>query len=287
MFNRLKIKLTITQLVSSSFFLGYNKKIRNPKSNFFILGESAGDDIFNIQLSLTLIKKKIFLFTSFFKSNCRVWVINNGFDLLHKLEIFKNLSVNKFAPSVNFLTNKFIAGSFTNYKSIRSFEWSHFPHAVFFPNIFNNYYIINECARIGVPSFGILDNCDSPFNLFFPVAGNSKSLKPLVLMYFLIIRSYYYAKIYKCSSFIFSIFDRIFKKLVVLKKKFRRIPYHFKKYRAALSLKNLTWRRIFLTQYGLRRSFIKPIINKKILGQDYLSYYNYDLFLIRLLAGML
>jgi ribosomal protein S2 len=72
MFNKLKIKLTITQLVSSSFFLGYNKKIRNSKSNFFIIGELGGDDIFNIQLTLTLIKKTLFLLTSFFKSNCRV-----------------------------------------------------------------------------------------------------------------------------------------------------------------------------------------------------------------------
>lgn len=112
MFKRLKVKFTLNQLVGSSLFMGYNKKDRNPRSNYFLLGEIRGDDILNLQLSMTLIKKYLSLLVHFFESNCRVWVINSSFDLFPMVDSLVNLST--FSKRIKFFTDKFIAGSFTN-----------------------------------------------------------------------------------------------------------------------------------------------------------------------------
>jgi len=46
----------------------------------------------------------------------------------------------------------------------------------------------------------------------FVIPGNSKSLSSLVLVYLLIIRSFFYSKVYKSSKFLMQVLENIYKK---------------------------------------------------------------------------
>lgn len=153
------------------------------------------------------------------------------------------------------------------------FKWKRFPHAVFFPNIFNNYYIINECARIRVPTFGLTDTIDSPSNLFFPIPGNPKSLKPLILIHLLINRSYFYAKINKSCSFLFNLSKRIFWRTTRLRRKLRRkcrLPRHLARYyRARFARKILRLTSKFRFKKFKKTKLLFFIIRKLFLNEFY------------------
>lgn len=218
---KIKIKLTLNQLISNTFYLGYSKFSRNIKFNYFLLGESNFNDLINLNITYILIKKYLSFLINIFSLESQVWVVNNNFSIFSKIDIFYNL-LRLFPVSNNqiyFPQGRFVIGSFTNCKNISIYRKWNFPHVVFFPSILNNYYIINECTTVGIPTFGICDTIENPHNLMFVIPGNSKSLRPLVLMYLLLIRSFLYSKIYKSSKFLAQIIEKILKKKFDILKK--------------------------------------------------------------------
>lgn len=213
MCNYIKIKFTLNQLISNTFYLGYNRISRNVKFNYFLLGESNSNDLINLNLTYILIKKYLSFLINIFSLDSRVWIINNNFLIFSKISVFQNLSYLFTKNSqIYFPKGRFIIGSFTNFKNVSSFKTWNFPHVVFFPSIFNNYYIVNECFTIGIPTFGVCDTNENPNNLMFVIPGNSKSLSSLVLVYLLIIRSFFYSKVYKSSKFLMQVLENIYKK---------------------------------------------------------------------------
>lgn len=86
---------------------------------------------------------------------------------------------------------------------------SFFPHAVFFPNLTNNNYIAREAFSIRVPSVGLVDSFENPNELFLPIPGNSKSIKPVYFFYLLLVVSVYRAKLISAGGFLFKVRDRV------------------------------------------------------------------------------
>jgi len=123
MCNYIKIKFTLNQLISNTFYLGYNRISRNVKFNYFLLGESNSNDLINLNLTYILIKKYLSFLINIFSLDSRVWIINNNFLIFSKISVFQNLSYLFTKNSqIYFPKGRFIIGSFTNFKNVSSFK---------------------------------------------------------------------------------------------------------------------------------------------------------------------
>ena len=130
-----------------------------------------------------------------------LWVIHENFPLLEKnLEFSKSISL---LNEIKFFSGKWYKGMFSNFKYVGLVNPYKFPHAVFFPNMQNNHYAINETFILNVPSWGLVDTLDNPSNIFFPIPGNSKSLSSLFFFYSLVSKIAIYSRHAAASSFIF------------------------------------------------------------------------------------
>jgi ribosomal protein S2 len=92
----------------------------------------------------------------------------------------------------------------SNYKYVSIVKPSKFPHGIFAPNVQNNHYVVNESYIINIPSIAIVDTIDNPSNVFYPIPGNSKSLKSLFFFYLIIAKTLFYSRYLISSRFIFN-----------------------------------------------------------------------------------
>jgi hypothetical protein len=106
-------------------------------------------------------------------------------------------------PEIAFLNSKWYKGMLSNYKYVSVVKPSKFPHSIFVANIQNNHYVVNEAFLINIPSIAVVDTIDNPSNVFFPIPGNSKSLKSLFFFYMLITKSLFYSRYAMSSKFLF------------------------------------------------------------------------------------
>lgn len=105
---------------------------------------------------------------------------------------------------IYFYNFKWYKGLLSNYKYVKAIKTFQFPHLIVTPNIPNNYYAINEAFIINIPSVALVDTTDNPSNVFFPLPGNSKSIKSLFMVYLLVVKSCLYSRYFSSSSFLAS-----------------------------------------------------------------------------------
>jgi hypothetical protein len=55
----------------------------------------------------------------------------------------------------------------------------------------------------------LVDTIDNPSSVFFPIPGNSKSIKSLFMLYLLVTKSCFYSRYFASSSFIFSFIKKL------------------------------------------------------------------------------
>ena len=197
-----KINFTVNQLVAADLFLGYHVSNWNPRINYFLIGKYRNTNIFNINYTYVTIKSIIGIISDSLLKKCHVWLVNENFSFFSKSPEFCRM-VTTF-PELFFFNDKWYKGLLSNYKHVSLVKPSKFPHLVFVPNMQNNHYIINECFIINVPSFSVSDSMDNPTNVFYPIPGNSKSVRSLYFLYLLILKTALYARYNASSSFIFS-----------------------------------------------------------------------------------
>lgn len=214
MFNR--VYLTINQLIASDLFLGYHIANWNPRTNFFLIGKYKNTNIFNINYAYFLSKKFIGFLSELFVNKGRLWIVNENFSLFNRsIELCKLYSL---FPEVSFLNSKWCKGMLSNYKYVSIVKPVKFPHGIFVPNVQNNHYVINESFIINIPSIAIVDTIDNPSNVFYPIPGNSKSLKSLFFFYLIIAKTLFYSRYLISSKFISNALN-------FYRKKFNRKPY--------------------------------------------------------------
>jgi hypothetical protein len=85
---------------------------------------------------------------------------------------------------------------------------SRFPHALVVPNLQNNRLVVNEAFLINIPSFSLVDTVDNPSDVFFPIPGNSKSIRTAYFFYLLVSKAALYSRYIVSSSFIFNSYKR-------------------------------------------------------------------------------
>jgi small subunit ribosomal protein S2 len=200
MFNR--ISITVNQLIASDLFLGYHIANWNPRTNFFLIGKYRNTNIFNINYTYFLTKKFITFLSELFVNKGHLWLVNENFSLFNRSIELHRLS-NLFSE-ITFLNSKWCKGMLSNYKYVSIVKPNKFPHSIFVPNMQNNHYVVNEAFIINVPSIAIVDSIDNPSNIFFPIPGNSKSLKSLFFFYIIIAKSLFYSRYIVSSKFIFN-----------------------------------------------------------------------------------
>lgn len=200
MFNR--VYLTVNQLIASDLFLGYHIANWNPRTNFFLIGKYKNTNIFNINYTYFLSKKFIGFLSGLFVNKGHLWMVNENFSLFNRSVELCQL-YNLF-PEVSFLNSKWCKGMLSNYKYVSIVKPSKFPHGIFVPNVQNNHYVINESFIINIPSIAIVDTIDNPSNVFYPIPGNSKSLKSLFFFYLIIAKTLFYSRYLASSRFIFN-----------------------------------------------------------------------------------
>lgn len=205
-----RIDITINQLIASDLFLGYHIANWNPRTNFFLIGKYKSTNIFNVNYTYSLAKKFIVFLSELFINKGQLWLVNENFSLFNRsIELYR---LSSLFPELIFFNSKWCKGMLSNYKYVRIIKPAKFPHGIFVPNMQNNHYVINEAFVINIPSISIVDSIDNPSNVFFPVPGNSKSLRSLFFFYMVIAKSLFYSRYVVSSKFIFSSINRSLKK---------------------------------------------------------------------------
>jgi len=149
-----------------------------------------------------LSKKFIGFLNELFVNKGHLWMVNENFSLFNRsIELCQLRSL---FPEVSFLNSKWCKGMLSNYKYVSIIKPSKFPHGIFVPNVQNNHYVINESFIINIPSIAIVDTIDNPSNVFYPIPGNSKSLKSLFFFYLIIAKTLFYSRYIISSRFIFN-----------------------------------------------------------------------------------
>jgi hypothetical protein len=141
------------------------------------------------------------LVVSLFLKKSKIWLVNENFSIFDKSPALSTLK--KKFPEIVFFNSKWCKGSLSNYKHVRKVKTFNFPHAIFLPNMENNHYVINEGFIINIPTYALADSLDNPSNVFFPIPGNSKSVKSLFFFYLLTSKSVLLSRYFSSSSFIF------------------------------------------------------------------------------------
>lgn len=208
-----KIKLNIQQLVGCDLYFGSHKSNSNPSNNYFLLGRNQHSiEIFNISFSYFCLRRILNTINALLLKKSTIWVVNSNFPLYAQNEFLRYL-VSRFKKRViRFFHEKFYGGGFTNYKSVKLARRAFFPRAIFFPSLTNNWFVVKEASRINIPSFGIVDSFENPFDMFFPVPGNSKSLKTLIFFYFILLKTISRSRWIVAGSFLFAVINRLIKK---------------------------------------------------------------------------
>ncbi len=200
-----KLDLTINQLIGSDLFLGYHLSNWNPRINYFLLGKYKNTNIFNLNYTYSFVKKFINLVTSLSLKKSKIWLVNENFSLFEKNKVL--ISLQKRFPEIVFVNSKWCKGTLSNYKHVKIVKPFKFPHALFLPNMENNHYVINEGFIINIPTWAISDSLDNPSNVFFPLPGNSKSIRSLFFFYLLTTKSVFLSRYFSSSSFIFQAYS--------------------------------------------------------------------------------
>lgn len=216
-----KISLTINQILAADLFLGYHTSNWNPRINYFLLGKYRNTNIFNPNHTYIATKKILSVASDLFVKKCCVWLVNEKFTTFKDSPHFTKLS--ELFPEIKFINEKWCKGVLSNYKHVRRVRPWRFPHSIFVPNMQNNHFVINECFIINIPSLGVADSVDDPTNLFFPIPGNSKSMRAVFFFYLMICKSVLYARCLRSSSFIFSFYKKAKKRVFKSKFKLKRL----------------------------------------------------------------
>lgn len=194
--------ITINQLIASDLFLGYHIANWNPRINFFLIGKYKNTNIFNINYTHFLSKKFISFLSGLFLNKGHLWLVNENFSLFSRSVELSKLYVS--FPEITFLNSKWCKGMLSNYKYVSIVKPAKFPYSIFVPNIQNNHYVVNESFIINIPSISLIDSIDNPSNVFFPIPGNSKSLKSLFFFYMIVAKCLLYSRYIMSSNFIFN-----------------------------------------------------------------------------------
>ena len=255
-----RIDFTINQLIASDLFVGYHIANWNPRTNFFLIGKYKGTNIFNVNYTHFLAKKFIVFLSELFINKGHVWLVNENFSLFNRsIELYR---LSHLFPELTFLNSKWCKGMLSNYKYVRIVKPAKFPHGIFVPNMQNNHYVVNEAFIINIPSISLVDSIDNPSNVFFPVPGNSKSLKSLFFFYMIIAKSLFYSRYIISSKFIFSSINRSLKKFKL--KSYYNLFFrdYFSFFKKKFLLENIIF--LFKSSFSYRKRFsflFKPKLN--------------------------
>lgn len=174
-----KVNFSVNQLIAADMVLGYHVSNWNSKVNFFLIGSYRSVNLFNANYMYVALKKFISIISDMSSKKCRFWFVNENLPFLDLSTSIQKLKLS--FPEIVFFNKKWLKGTLSNYKRVAVLKFRKFPHAIVTPNLNNNYYVINEAFLINIPSFSLIDSSDNPLNVFFPIPGNSKSVKSLFL----------------------------------------------------------------------------------------------------------
>lgn len=120
-----------------------------------------------------------------------VWAVNEKFFFFNKLGEF--LTLKRRVKNLFFYNDKWEKGILSNYKHVIFIKRKKFPHTIFVPSVENNAFVINEAFILKIPTIGIVDSKENPYNVMYPIGGNSKSIKSSYFSYLLLLNSAYKA----------------------------------------------------------------------------------------------
>ena len=253
-----RIDITINQLIASDLFWGYHIANWNPRTNFFLIGKYKSTNIFNVNYTYFLAKKFIVFLSELFINKGQLWLVNENFSLFNRsVELYR---LSNLFPELTFFNSKWCKGMLSNYKYVRIIKPAKFPHGIFLPNMQNNHYVINEAFVINIPSISLVDSIDNPSNVFFPVPGNSKSLKSLFFFYMIITKSLFYSRYVVSSKFIFSSINRSLKKFRLK----NYLSLFFQDYFSFFKKKFLLENIVFLLKSGFFRKKFNFFFKRKL-----------------------
>lgn len=276
-----RVNFSVNQLIASDMILGYHVSNWNSKINFFLIGSYRSVNLFNAHYIYTTLKKFMLIVSDMSFKKCRFWFVNEDsplFDLSTNMQKLK-----KAFPEVVVFNKRWLKGTLSNYKKVAILKFRKFPHAVVVPNLNNNHYVINETFLINVPSFCLIDSSDNPSNVYFPIPGNSKSVKSLFFLYYLLCKSVLKSRILRTSSFLFNFYQKsktcynlrkFFNSFINSHRSFVPRPYLFSQVFFFGNLRNYGW-------LPLLKKF------KKVSHQGFISvntlFYVYSIYFVNLL----
>lgn len=204
-----KVSFEISQLVAAECFLGFHKRVWNPRINFFLLGRRQNHDIFDLYQTRLNLRVIIYVLIDLFTKYSQLWFIADKFVEFNEVKELIQLKSRLFRL-VTFHINTWPKGLLSNYKHAVSFKIDsfRFPHIIFTADSVENFAAINEAFSIKIPSIALTDTNSSPIHSFFSIPANTKSFKSLFLFCIFIAKAASYSRGIRAGKFLFSAFKK-------------------------------------------------------------------------------
>ncbi|KAI9298825.1 ribosomal protein S2, partial [Neoconidiobolus thromboides FSU 785] len=182
-------ELTMAKMLASGLHLGSSTELWNPKNLPFIFGSRADINIFNLEATMSYLKRAC-AFT-------REVAFNNGIILfLSSKPEFASATV-KAAQRSNsyYVYHKWVPGAISNRESVlgsKSFvyyegeqiEYKNYkPDLLIVANYQDNKKAIAEATRYNIPTIAIIDSDQDPAGVTYPIPGNDDSVKGIELVF--------------------------------------------------------------------------------------------------------
>lgn len=189
------INFNIKQLIQKGVHLGHYKWECDYKVSYYLLGLRNFLHILNLNYTIYILKRVLYIVYYISKLNQKILIINNN---------SYNILINKFFNyNINFylLNNKWKGGLLTNQKNIRKYNFKLLtnyknlkkmellPSFIFVSNINKNFVSIYESILLNIPTSALVNSNFNLYGIHYPIFANNESIISINFFNLLLIKS--------------------------------------------------------------------------------------------------
>lgn len=180
-----KLKKSNNILLNSLFkaknFYGDSSKNLNPNIIPFIYGKRHQYSIINLKF-VSYFLKRIFKLIQYRKKKENILIIGNSDDI----KFLTDISLTKNSSNITFFNEEWIHGLITNKKFFSTFRRKKFKMILIIKSSINENYLNTELLSLQIPIISFINTDQNLRNINYPVITNSKNIKSLYMLIYLI-----------------------------------------------------------------------------------------------------
>lgn len=189
------INFNIKQLIQKGVHLGHYKWECDYKISYYLLGLRNFLHILNINYTIYILKRILYLVYYISKLNQKILLINNNFynNLINKFYNYdKNFCLLNYKWKGGLLTNqknirKYNIKLLKNYKNLKKMEL--LPSFIFISNINKNLVSVYESILLNIPTSALINSNLNLYGIHYPIPANNESIITINFFNLLLIKS--------------------------------------------------------------------------------------------------